>query len=69
MNGNCQRTGLVPSIRAIQETLVELDDKPSSFVGSRQWIGSFEVMFIFMYDFFFSLISPARQAEQKVLKF
>ncbi|CAG5133218.1 unnamed protein product, partial [Candidula unifasciata] len=33
----------VASIFQIQEALVEMGDKPSSFVHSRQWIGSFEV--------------------------
>eukprot|EP01135_Chromosphaera_perkinsii_P004935 Nk52_evm2s305 gene=Nk52_evmTU2s305 len=32
-----------PSHNLIQETLVKLDDKPKNFVGSKQWIGSFEV--------------------------
>ena len=33
----------VPSHREIQQTLVDLQDKTEKFVGSRQWIGSFEV--------------------------
>lgn len=33
----------VPSLKAIQEALVAMGDKPDSFVGSREWIGSFEV--------------------------
>lgn len=32
----------VPSLRQIQQTLVEVGDKPNSFVGSREWIGSVE---------------------------
>lgn len=32
-----------PSHREIQQMLVDIGDKPSSFVGSRQWIGSQEV--------------------------
>jgi len=32
----------VPSIPAIQEALVTIEDKPESFRGSREWIGSFE---------------------------
>jgi len=36
----------VPSHREIQECLVSLGDKPPSFVGSRQWIGSTEVSFV-----------------------
>ena len=35
-----------PSHRAIQETLVKIGDKPKSFIGSKQWIGSFEVGFV-----------------------
>ncbi|XP_011694339.1 PREDICTED: inactive Ufm1-specific protease 1 isoform X2 [Wasmannia auropunctata] len=34
---------IVPSINKIQETLVEVEDKDRTFVGSREWIGSFEV--------------------------
>lgn len=33
----------VPSHREIQQALVDLQDKGKEFVGSRQWIGSFEV--------------------------
>ena len=37
-------TKAVPSIPHIQKTLVEdLKDKPKTFVGSRDWIGTFEV--------------------------
>ncbi|CAN7999752.1 unnamed protein product, partial [Ixodes hexagonus] len=32
----------VPSIAQIQEALVKMGDKPSSFLGSRDWIGSVE---------------------------
>ena len=40
---------LVPSIPDIQRILVEdLKDKNSRFVGSRDWIGSFEVNVILM---------------------
>jgi hypothetical protein len=35
--------GPVPAHRAAQQTLVDLRDKPPAFVGSRDWIGSFEV--------------------------
>lgn len=37
------KTGNVPSLRQIQQTLVELGDKEESFIGSREWIGTFEV--------------------------
>ena len=36
----------VPTHRAIQETLVRIGDKPPSFVGGRQWIGSFEISYV-----------------------
>ncbi|KAJ1525728.1 hypothetical protein ONE63_008936 [Megalurothrips usitatus] len=36
----------VPTHKQIQECLVKIGDKPSSFVGSRQWIGSTEVSFV-----------------------
>ncbi|CAB3367683.1 Hypothetical predicted protein [Cloeon dipterum] len=35
----------VPSHKAIQQCLVDIGDKPHSFVGSKQWIGSTEVSF------------------------
>ena len=33
----------IPSLRRVQEILVEMEDKPSSFAGSKDWIGSVEV--------------------------
>ena len=36
----------VPSLRKIQEVLVEVGDKPQSFIGSREWIGSFEACIV-----------------------
>ena len=33
---------LVPSLCDIQQTLMDIGDKPSSFIGSREWIGSVE---------------------------
>lgn len=35
----------VPTIKQIQQCLVDIGDKPSNFVGSSQWIGSTEVGF------------------------
>lgn len=35
----------VPTHRQIQECLVDIQDKPPNFIGSRQWIGSTEVSF------------------------
>ncbi|XP_012285599.1 ufm1-specific protease 2 [Orussus abietinus] len=36
----------IPTHRMIQKCLVDIGDKPSSFIGSRQWIGSTEVGFV-----------------------
>ncbi|XP_012937485.1 ufm1-specific protease 2 [Aplysia californica] len=36
----------IPTHREIQKALVEIGDKEEKFVGSRQWIGSFEVSFV-----------------------
>lgn len=36
----------VPTHKQIQECLVKIGDKPSSFIGSRKWIGSTEVSFV-----------------------
>ncbi|KAJ0174232.1 hypothetical protein K1T71_010378 [Dendrolimus kikuchii] len=46
MKNNVNNDVAIPTIRQIQETLVELEDKPKSFLGSRQWIGSFEVCLV-----------------------
>lgn len=43
MTDNQKSDVKVPTIREIQEILVLLEDKPRGFLGSRQWIGSFEV--------------------------
>ncbi|KOB63293.1 putative F38A5.1a, partial [Operophtera brumata] len=43
MTFNCESNSKVPSINEIQQILVQLEDKPESFIGSRQWIGSFEL--------------------------
>jgi len=42
----------IPSIAEIQNLLVEMEDKPQSMVGSRDWIGSFEACLIIdrLYD-------------------
>ncbi|XP_072943093.1 ufm1-specific protease 1-like [Epargyreus clarus] len=42
----------IPSIPDIQQILVTLEDKPNSFLGSREWIGSFEVCIVIdrLYD-------------------
>lgn len=42
----------MPSISEIQETLVKIEDKPKSFLNSRQWIGALEVSYVIdtLYD-------------------
>ena len=35
-----------PSIRRIQQVLVELGDKEPSFVGSSRWIGAIELSYV-----------------------
>ncbi|XP_063830751.1 probable Ufm1-specific protease 1 [Ostrinia nubilalis] len=52
INFNYKENGEVPSIHQIQEILVGLEDKPKSFLRSRQWIGSFEVCLVIdkLYD-------------------
>lgn len=37
---------LPPTHEQIQKTLVSIGDKQKDFIGSRQWIGSFEVQFV-----------------------
>lgn len=36
----------VPTFKDIQKCLVDIGDKPTNFIGSRQWIGSTEVNFV-----------------------
>jgi len=36
----------VPTHQQIQKCLVDIEDKPKSFIGSKQWIGSTEVGFV-----------------------
>ncbi|GAB1861316.1 Probable Ufm1-specific protease 2 [Camponotus japonicus] len=36
----------IPSHHKIQQCLVDIGDKPSAFIGSKQWIGSTEVSFV-----------------------
>ena len=33
----------VPSLKLVQQLLVDMGDKPESFIDSREWIGSVEV--------------------------
>lgn len=36
----------IPTHRKIQQCLVDIGDKPSAFIDSKQWIGSTEVSFV-----------------------
>jgi hypothetical protein len=36
----------IPTINEIQQMLVQMEDKPQSFINSREWIGSIEVITI-----------------------
>lgn len=50
----------VPSLRVIQETLVEVGDKPEAFVSSRDWIGTYEACIILDHLFGVSLMLSLR---------
>ncbi|XP_016099907.1 ufm1-specific protease 1-like [Sinocyclocheilus grahami] len=41
-----------PNLSEIQQTLVEIGDKPDAFLGSREWIGTFEASLVLdqLYD-------------------
>lgn len=42
--GNNVKEASVPTLREIQQILVNILDKPQSFLNSREWIGALEVM-------------------------
>ena len=46
----------VPSIPIIQQALVTMGDKPSTFLESKDWIGSFEVCIVI--DHFYNVSIP-----------
>eukprot|EP00960_Hanusia_phi_P054445 762662-Hanusia_phi.AAC.3 len=53
LKGFRTRDGMgVPSIRDMQKALVEVGDKPQSFLGSSDWIGSVEISILL--DYFYS---------------
>lgn len=56
---------VVPSLQRIQETLVEVGDKPASFVGSREWIGSYEVCIVL--DQLYEVSNPVKLQTTQVL--
>ena len=43
LNGHAERLKTIPSLKEVQQALVEMQDKDKDFVGSSQWIGAFEV--------------------------
>lgn len=47
----------VPSLRRVQEVLVEVGDKPHSFLGSHEWIGSYEACVVLDHLFGVSTLS------------
>ncbi|KAL8569348.1 hypothetical protein ACOMHN_014032 [Nucella lapillus] len=55
----------VPSLPGIQRALVDMGDKPAHFVGSRQWIGSYEVCLCldFFYDVPCKILHVSRGAD------
>ena len=55
-----ERVWRVPSVREIQETLVNIGDKPPEFVDSRDWIGCFEACLVL--DHLFSVSFTANVA-------
>ena len=54
-------TNAVPDHRDIQRYLTSIGDKPSSFVGSKQWIGSTEVSMCL--DGFMNVVSRILRAD------
>lgn len=46
LNHYCDPDVFVPTHAEIQQTLVDLKDKPAPFVGSKQWIGSTEIGYV-----------------------
>ncbi|XP_036332037.1 probable Ufm1-specific protease 1 isoform X2 [Rhagoletis pomonella] len=57
----------VPSIKEIQQTLVQIGDKSSEFVGSRDWIGAIEVFYVLdmLYDVVCKIIHIAHHDDLK----
>lgn len=51
----------VPDHKQIQKYLVDIGDKPSTFIGSKQWIGSTEVSMCL--DGFMGMVSRILRAE------
>lgn len=43
----------IPSIEEIQQTLVNINDKPPEFLNSTDWLGALEVRSSIRYGFFF----------------
>lgn len=43
MNANQIGANDIPSIEEIQQTLVNINDKPAEFLNSTDWLGALEV--------------------------
>ncbi|XP_039953688.1 probable Ufm1-specific protease 1 [Bactrocera neohumeralis] len=58
---------LVPSIKEIQQTLVQIGDKENDFVGSHDWIGAIEVFYFLdaLYDVVCRIIHIASHEDLK----
>ena len=56
----------VPTIKNIQEHLIAMEDKEAGFLGSRDWIGSYEVFLVidFLYNvswyLWYLILDPCR---------
>ena len=52
----------MPNIPTVQETLVEIKDKPERFFGSREWIGTLEAIYVIdtLYDVSCKVIHVAK---------
>lgn len=48
-DGNSVICADIPSIEEIQQTLVNINDKPPEFFGSCDWLGALEVGELFYY--------------------
>lgn len=49
MNHGSTKWTKVPSLLEIQKGLVSLGDKPDSHIGSKEWLGAFEVCLCMSY--------------------
>ncbi|KAL6059114.1 Ufm1-specific protease 2, variant 2 [Balamuthia mandrillaris] len=62
-SGKEQALVAVPSHKKVQETLFRIGDKPIHFIGSREWIGSYELCLCF--DAMFNVRRQKREEERR----